>query len=84
MLESGRPEFQWDEPMTLAEAEGKVPATGKRGKRICRVCELECRKKEWSDFTDDQRASNPHYCTSGQVWRDMKSSTKGELWNNTA
>eukprot|EP00975_Prorocentrum_lima_P026325 5533096-Prorocentrum_lima.AAC.1 len=47
MIVSTRSEHQRQEPMTLAEAEGKEPATGLRGNRICCACELECRKKEW-------------------------------------
>eukprot|EP00975_Prorocentrum_lima_P049960 10459696-Prorocentrum_lima.AAC.1 len=70
--------------MTLVEAEGKEPATGEMSKRICVYCELECRKKEWPYFTEQDRVNNPNYCIYEQVWKDMKCMNKGRSWEETA
>eukprot|EP00975_Prorocentrum_lima_P013320 2828299-Prorocentrum_lima.AAC.1 len=47
MVESFRPSHQREEPMSLEEAEGREPASGRRGRRICTHCEVECRRVEW-------------------------------------
>eukprot|EP00975_Prorocentrum_lima_P022458 4722773-Prorocentrum_lima.AAC.1 len=62
--------------MTLAEAEGKEPASIRRGKRICPPRESECRNNGWPQLTEAERTANPHYCTHEQVMMDMKSMNK--------
>eukprot|EP00975_Prorocentrum_lima_P025020 5252327-Prorocentrum_lima.AAC.1 len=61
-MESWRPEHQYADPMNLAQAVGKEPATRGRGKRICPFCELECRKNEWPQLTEAERAAKPNHC----------------------
>eukprot|EP00975_Prorocentrum_lima_P056029 11744287-Prorocentrum_lima.AAC.1 len=39
LIGSWRPEHSLDGPMTLMEEEGKEPMTGRRGRRICPMCE---------------------------------------------
>eukprot|EP00975_Prorocentrum_lima_P003534 773347-Prorocentrum_lima.AAC.1 len=65
-MESWRPERQLDDPMTLADAEGKEPASRRRGRRICSMCEFKCRTNEWRQLTLAERAANPNYCTHTQ------------------
>eukprot|EP00975_Prorocentrum_lima_P066086 12907161-Prorocentrum_lima.AAC.1 len=60
-MESWRPEHQVVDPMTLAEAMGKEPATRRRGSMICPPCELECRKNEWPQLTEAGRAAHPNH-----------------------
>eukprot|EP00975_Prorocentrum_lima_P064114 12895556-Prorocentrum_lima.AAC.1 len=35
LRESWRPEHSIDDPMTIAQEEGKAPAASRRGRRIC-------------------------------------------------
>eukprot|EP00975_Prorocentrum_lima_P053982 11323416-Prorocentrum_lima.AAC.1 len=67
LMESWRPEHQVADPMTLAEAEGEEPASRRRGRRICPRCELECRKHEWPQLTEAERAARPNHCTYEKV-----------------
>eukprot|EP00975_Prorocentrum_lima_P020391 4292045-Prorocentrum_lima.AAC.1 len=64
MVESHRPTHQRVEHMTLEEVDGKVPPTGKRGRRICQECEVECRRSEWQAFTSKEKEDNPDYALS--------------------
>eukprot|EP00975_Prorocentrum_lima_P007721 1655174-Prorocentrum_lima.AAC.1 len=66
MTESFRPAHQRDEPMTLEEVEGRAPASGRRGRRICKECELRCRQQEWQSFTQEEKLANPSYATWDQ------------------
>eukprot|EP00975_Prorocentrum_lima_P009360 1990489-Prorocentrum_lima.AAC.1 len=70
--------------MTLEEVDGKAPPTGKRGRRICQQCEVECRREEWQSFTPKEMRDNPDYATPGRVWHDLKESNKGDKWRNDA
>eukprot|EP00975_Prorocentrum_lima_P020076 4224780-Prorocentrum_lima.AAC.1 len=63
--------------MTIAEEEGKEPASRRRGTWICPVCKLECRMNEWPNLTEAERVANPNYCTHENVMLDMKSMNKG-------
>eukprot|EP00975_Prorocentrum_lima_P029013 6094876-Prorocentrum_lima.AAC.1 len=65
-MESWRPEHQIGDPMTLAEVEVKEPASRRRGRRICPMCELRCRTNEWPQLTEAGRAANPNYCIHTQ------------------
>eukprot|EP00975_Prorocentrum_lima_P041553 8728585-Prorocentrum_lima.AAC.1 len=63
--------------MTIADEEGKEPASRRRGRRICPICVLECRKNEWPSLEEAERVENPNYCTHDKVMMDMKSINKG-------
>eukprot|EP00975_Prorocentrum_lima_P024344 5121736-Prorocentrum_lima.AAC.1 len=62
MIDGWRPEHSLDEPMTLMEDKGKAPMSAKRGRRMCPMCELSCRKEEWPKLQEEGRAEHPHYC----------------------
>eukprot|EP00975_Prorocentrum_lima_P028358 5959346-Prorocentrum_lima.AAC.1 len=66
MNESWRPEHFLDDPMTLMEDEGTAPMTGRRGRRICPMCELRYRKEEWPKLREEEKVDNPNYCTFEQ------------------
>eukprot|EP00975_Prorocentrum_lima_P071593 12938572-Prorocentrum_lima.AAC.1 len=76
-MESWRPEHSIDDTMAIAEEEGKEPASRTRGRRICPMCELECRKNAWPSLTEAERVAHPNYCTHDKVLMGMKSMHKG-------
>eukprot|EP00975_Prorocentrum_lima_P058286 12232476-Prorocentrum_lima.AAC.1 len=62
--------------MTLLEEEGGEPISGSRGRRICPVCELNCRTNDWPMLKETERVENQNYCTFEHVVKDMKSINK--------
>eukprot|EP00975_Prorocentrum_lima_P035585 7480445-Prorocentrum_lima.AAC.1 len=67
--------------MTIAEEEGKEPASRRRGRRICPMCELEYRKNEWPSLTEAERVANPNYCALwfGLSSKDVEENTGMEI-----
>eukprot|EP00975_Prorocentrum_lima_P039727 8346628-Prorocentrum_lima.AAC.1 len=68
LIESWRPDHAIDDPMTIAQEEGNEPASRRRGRRICPLCELECRKNEWPSLTEAEWIASPNYCTYERVY----------------
>eukprot|EP00975_Prorocentrum_lima_P045418 9510502-Prorocentrum_lima.AAC.1 len=62
--------------MAILQEEGKEPASRTRGRRICPLCELECRKNGWPSLTEEERIASPNYCTYERVYQDLKSMNK--------
>eukprot|EP00975_Prorocentrum_lima_P016360 3467801-Prorocentrum_lima.AAC.1 len=61
-MESWRPEQAKDAGQLYYNKEGKV--CGIKGRRVCPWCELDLRRREWPEMSEEKRTENPDYC----VW----------------